>query len=123
MCDYTIICQLSLIVLYIFVSFAHRSGSMEGKGGATQTTSNEACEEMKQGGGGGGGGGESGEAYEMMDVTPTVTTPTKISSTSAIDLDETLSVSSQPLPAVPSPSFETNEKEEDGVCEVIPGYK
>ena len=66
--------------------FAHRSGSTGAKGGMIQTSSNEAYDEMKQGGGGrGGGGGESGEAYEMMDVTPTVTTPTKINLTSAAD--------------------------------------
>ena len=106
-----------------FISFAHRSGSTEVKGGAIQTTSNEAYEEMKQGG---RGGGESGEAYEMMDVTPTVTTPTKTGPTSAVDLEgmyETPSASSQPLPAVPPPP-ETNEKEEeDGAYEVIPGDK
>ena len=76
---------------------------------------------MKQG----GGGGESGEAYEMMDVTATVTTPTKIGSTSTVYLEgmyETPSGPSQPLPAVPLPP-ETNEKEEDGVYEVIPGEK
>ena len=100
---------------------------MEAKDGAIQTTSNEAYEEMKQGGGGGGGGeGESREAYEMMDVTSTVTTPTTIVPTSAADLEqmyETPSASSQPLPAVPPPP-ETNEKdEEEGVYEVIPGDK
>ena len=62
----------------------------------------------------------------MMDVTPTVTTPSKSSPTSAADLEgmyETPSASSQPLPAVP-PLPETNEKEEeDGVYEVIPGDK
>ena len=97
-----------------FASFVHRSGSMEAKGGAIQTTNNEAYEEMKQGGGGGGGGGESGEAYEMMDITPNVTTPTKIGPTSVANLEgmyETPSASSQPLPAVPPPP-ETNEKEE-----------
>ena len=96
---------------------------MEAEGDVIQTTSNEAYEEMKQGGG--GGGGESGEAYEMMDITPTVTIPTKVGPTSAADLEgmyETPSASSQPLPAVPPPP-ETNEKEEDGVYEVIPGDK
>ena len=43
---------------------------------------------------------------------------TKINPTSATDLDKTPSASSQPLPSVPSSSFETNEKEEDGVCEL-----
>ena len=94
---------------------------MDAKGGVIQTTSNEAYEEMKQGGGGGGG-----EAYEMMDITATVTTTTKIGPTSAADLKgmyETPSASSQPLPAVP-PLPETNEKEEeDSVYEVIPGDK
>ena len=112
-------------VLY-FVSFVHRSGSMEAKGSAIQTTNNEAYAEMKQGGGGGGGGGESGEAYEMMDVTPTVTTPTNTGPTSAASLEgmyETPSASSQPLPAMPPPP-DTNEKEEeDSVYEVIPGDK
>ena len=107
-----------------FPSFAHRSASMEAKIGAIQTTSNEAYEEMKQGGG--GGGGESGEAYEMMDITPNVTTPTKIGPTSGADLEgmyETPSASSQPLPVMLPPP-ETNEKEEeDGVYEVIPGDK
>ena len=106
-----------------FISFAHRSGSMEAKGGAIQTTSNEAYEKMKQGR---GGEGESGAAYEMMDITPTVTTPTKTGPTSGADLEgmyETPSASSQPLPAVPPPP-ETNEKEEeDGVYEIIPGDK
>ena len=102
---------MSTVINY-FVSFSHRSDSTEAKCGAPQTTSNETCEEMKQGG---GGGGESGEAYEMMDVTPTVTTPTKFGSKSATDVDETPSASSQPLPTVPSPSFETNKNEEDGV--------
>ena len=76
---------------------------------------------MKQG----GGGGESGEAYEMVDITTTVTTPTKIAPTSAAGLErmyETPFVPSQPLPAVPPPP-ETNEKEEDGVYEVILGEK
>ena len=86
-----------------FASFVHRSGSMEAKGGAIQTTNNEAYEEMKQGGGGGGGGGgESGEAYEMMDIISNVTTPTKIGPTSAADLErmyETHSVSLQPASA------------------------
>ena len=98
---------------------------MEAEGDVIQTTSNEAYEETKQGGGGGGGGeGESGEAYEMMDVTPTVTTPTKTGPISAADLEgmyETPFASSQPLPAVPPP--ETNEKEEEDVYEVIPGDK
>ena len=48
---------------------------------------------------------------------------TKISPIAATDLDETPSASSQPLPAVPSPSFETNKKEEDGVCEGFPWDK
>ena len=98
---------------------------MEAEGDVIQTTSNEAYEETKQGGGGGGGEGESGEAYEMMDVTPTVTTPTKTGPISAADLEgvyETPFASRQPLPAVPPPP-ETNEKEEEDVYEVIPGDK
>ena len=96
---------------------------MEAKSGAIQTTSNEAYEEMKQGGGGRRGGG--GEAYEMMDVTPTVTKPTKTGLTSA-DLEgmyETPSASSQPLPAMPPPPESNEKEEEDGVYEVIPGDK
>ena len=112
---------LTVIKCAMFASFVHRSGSVEAEGSAIQTTSNEAYEKMKQGGGGG-----RGEAYEMMDVTPIVTTPNKIGSTSAADMEgmyETPSASSQPLPAVPPPP-ETNEKEEeDGVYEVIPGDK
>ena len=67
------------------------------------------------------GGGEGGEAYEMVDITPTVTAPTRIGPTSAADLEgmyETPFAPSQPLPAVP-PSNE----EEDDVYEVIPGDK
>ena len=92
---------------------------MEAKGDAIQTTSNEAYEDTKQ-----GRGGETREAYEMMDITPTVTTPTKSGPTSAADLEgmyEAPSASSQPLPAVPS--SETKEEEKDGVYEVMPGVK
>ena len=107
------------ICIFRFHSFTCRSGA---RGNAIKTTSNDAYEEIKQGGGGGGGRGA--EAYEMVDITPTVTTPTKISLTSAADLEgmyETPSASSQPLPAMP-PLPETND-EEDGIYEVIPGDK
>ena len=123
------------ICICSFYSFACRSGAKgdaiqttsneayeeiarrsDAKGDAIQTTNNEAYEVMKQGGGG-GGGGRGGEAYEMVDITPTVTAPTKTGPTSAADLDgmyETPFAPSQPLPAVPPPP-ETNEEEEDGV--------
>ena len=115
------------ICIFRFHSFACRSRA---RGNAIKTTSNDAYEEIKHGGGGGGGGGggrggrRGGEAYEMVDITPTVTTPTKISLTSAADLEgmyETPFAPSQPLPAMP-PLPETNE-EEDGIYEVIPWDK
>ena len=113
------------ICIFRFHSFACRSGA---RGNTIKTTSNDAYEEIKQGGGGGGGavrgGRRGGEAYEMVDITPTVTTPTKISLTSAADLEgmyETPFASSEALPAMP-PLPETNE-EEDGIYEVIPGDK
>ena len=67
-----------------------------------QTTSNEAYEDMKQ--------GRGGQTCEIMDdVTPTVTTCTKISPTSVADLDEAPFASSQPPPALPS--SETKKEE------------
>lgn len=62
--------SLHFMHCYILFLLPHRNGSKEKEGGAIKTSSNEAYEEMKQ------GAGEQGEAYEMMDITPTVTTPT-----------------------------------------------
>ena len=68
----------------------------------------EAYEEMKQ------GGGEQGEAYEMMDITPTVTTPTPAAPAEQEGMYEIPSASSQPLPAIP-PEEAKEKEEEDGV--------
>ena len=92
-----------------------RNGSKEKEGGAIKTSSNEAYEDMKQ------GGGEQGEAYKMMDITPTVTTPTPAAPADQEGMYEIPSASSQPLPAIPPE--EAKEKEEDGVYEAIPGDK
>ena len=81
---------------------------MEAKG---ETSGKEANEEMKK-------EGESGNAYEMMGITPTETTPTTTDPSSTGNLEgmyETLSAesaSSQPPPALP-PSPDTDEKEEE----------
>ena len=60
------------------------------------------------------GGGEQGGAYEMIDVTPTVATPTPAAPTDQQGMYE---IPSAPLPAIPH----EEEEEEDGVYEVIPG--
>ena len=87
----------------------HRNGSKE-KGG--DAFSNEAYEEMKQ----------RGEAYEMMNITPTVTTPTPAAPADQEGTYEIPSASSQPLPAIP-PEEAKEKEEEDGVHEAIPGDK
>ena len=78
---------------------------MEAKG---ETSGKEANEEMKK-------EGESGNAYEMIDITPTETTPTTTDPSSTADLEgmyENESASSQSVPAVP-PSPDTDKKEEE----------
>ena len=100
----------------LFYNLPHRNGSKEKGGDAINTSSNEAYEEMKQ------GGGEQGEAYEMMDITPTVTTPTPTAPADQEGMYEIPSASSQPLPAIP-PEEAKEKEEEDGVYETIPGDK
>ena len=106
--------MFSYVLCYIILP--HRNGSKEKGGGAIKTSSNEAYEEMKQ------GGGEQGEAYEMMDITPTVTTPTPAAPADQEGTYEIPSASSQPLPAIP-PEEAKEKEEEDGVYETIPGDK
>ena len=93
----------------LFYNLPHRNGSKEKGGDAIKTSSNEAYEDMKQ-----GGGGEQGEAYEMMDSTPTVTTPTPAAPADQEGMYEIPSASSQPLPAIP-PEEAKEKEEEDGV--------
>ena len=65
---------------------------------------------------------KQGEAYEMMDITPTVTTPTPAAPADQEGMYEIPSASSQPLPAIP-PEEAKEKEEEDGVYETIPGDK
>ena len=96
--------------LYTTLSSKHRCS--RAKGGKIQTTINEAYEELKL-----REGGESGEVYEVLDTTPTVTTLTRAGPTSAADLQEiydtTLSASSEALPGVDTIPPEINEEEKD----------
>ena len=65
-------------------------------------------------------GGGQGEAYELIDIPSSGTTP-------AADPEgtyETPSAPSQPLPSTPLPSeAKDEEEEEEGVYEAIPGDK
>ena len=117
LCFYALsnICALLCTDSFLFL-LLHRNGSKEKGGDAIKTSSNEAYEEMKQ------GGGEQGEAYEMMDITPTVTTPTPAAPAEQEGMYEIPSASSQPLPAIP-PEDAKEKEEDDGVYETIPGDK
>ena len=115
--DYALKNTSSTYVMFSYVLFyilPHRNGSKEKGGDAIKTSSNEAYEEMKQ------GRGEQGEAYEMMDITPTVTTPTPAAPVDQEGMYEIPSASSQPLPTIP-PEEVKEKEEEDGVYETIPG--
>ena len=117
--DYALKNTSSTYVMFSYVLFyilPHRNGSKEKEGDAIKTSSNEAYEDMKQ------GGGEQGEAYEMMDITPTVTTPTPAAPADQEGMYEIPSASSQPLPAIP-PEEAKEKEEDDGVYETIPGDK
>ena len=88
----TILLTLCTLCTVTFCSYSHTGMRRED---AIKTSSNEAYEDMKQ------GGGEQGEAYEMMDITPTVTTPTPAAPADQEGMYEIPSASSQPLPAIP----------------------
>ena len=103
----------ALYALLHVVLTRHRNGSKE-KG--RDASSNKAYEDMKQ------GRGEQGEAYEMMDITPTMTTPTPAAPADQEGMYEIPSASSQPLPAIP-PEEAKEKEEDDGVYETIPGDK
>ena len=111
----TILLTLCTLHTVTFCSYipSHRNGSKEKGGDAIKTSSNEAYEDMKQGG---------GEAYEIMDITPTVTTPTPAAPVDQEGMYEIPSASSQPLPAIP-PEEAKEKEEDDGVYETIPGDK
>ena len=92
---------------------------MEAKGDTIETSGKETNEEMKK-------AGESGNAYEMMDITRTEMTPTKTDPSSTGDLEgmyETLSAestSSQSVPSVPPPPNTDGKEEEDEIQKTIP---
>ena len=109
------LCSLRTVTFCSYIP-SHRNGSKEKGGDAIKTSSNEAYEEMKQ------EGGEQGEAYEMMDITPTVTTPTPAAPADQEGMYEIPSASSQPLPAIP-PEEAKEKEEDDGEYETIPGDK
>ena len=92
---------------------------MEAKGDTIETSGKETNEEMKK------KEGESGNAYEMMDITHTEMTPTKTDPSSTGDLEEVYethraeSASSQSVPVV-SPPLNTDEKEEEDKIQKTP---